>query len=121
MYIDKPSDKVKQVPCCIKKKRKECKILLITIIALIVNVIFCSISFAHSGRTDSQGGHHDRINGGYHYHHGYSAHDHPDGICPYDKRPEPSEREETDYSGRWFVGSAIVAIIIIRWIYKKKS
>lgn len=43
---------------------------------------------AHSGRTDAGGGHHDYKNrsglGSYHYHHGYSAHLHPDGICPYE-------------------------------------
>ncbi len=43
---------------------------------------------AHSGRTDSQGGHRDNKNasglGSYHYHHGYSAHLHPNGVCPYD-------------------------------------
>lgn len=45
--------------------------------------------FAHSGRTDSNGGHYDRSTGEYHYHHGYSAHQHydmdGDGIpdCPY--------------------------------------
>lgn len=43
---------------------------------------------AHSGRTDSQGGHRDNKNasglGSYHYHHGYSAHLHPKGVCPYD-------------------------------------
>ena len=44
-------------------------------------------SFAHSGRTDSNGGHHDYKNksglGSYHYHHGYPAHLHPGGVCPY--------------------------------------
>lgn len=44
--------------------------------------------FAHSGRTDVQGGHHDYKNvsglGDYHYHHGYSAHLHTNGICPYE-------------------------------------
>jgi hypothetical protein len=45
---------------------------------------------AHSGRTDSKGGHHDRSDGSYHYHHGYSAHDHYDmdgdgkKDCPYE-------------------------------------
>lgn len=42
---------------------------------------------AHSGRTDMFGGHHDYKNksglGYYHYHHGYPAHLHKDGICPY--------------------------------------
>ena len=43
---------------------------------------------AHPGRTDSSGGHHDYNNvsglGSYHYHHGYSAHLHENGICPYE-------------------------------------
>lgn len=43
---------------------------------------------AHSGRTDSSGGHHDYKNksglGSYHYHcGGYPAHLHPNGVCPY--------------------------------------
>lgn len=50
---------------------------------------------AHSGRTDSSGGHRDNKNvsglGYYHYHHGYKAHLHPDGVCPYAVTPaEPS-------------------------------
>ena len=58
---------------------------------IIVLILFCTlfISFslttiyAHSGRTDSSGGHYNRSTGEYHYHHGYSAHQHPNGICPY--------------------------------------
>lgn len=43
---------------------------------------------AHSGRTDSSGGHHDNKNksglGSYHYHcDGYPAHLHEGGVCPY--------------------------------------
>lgn len=42
---------------------------------------------AHSGRTDSSGGHHDYKNvsglGYYHYHHGYPPHLHSAGVCPY--------------------------------------
>ena len=57
-------------------------LILIAALALIVN--------AHPGKTDSSGGHTDKSTGEYHYHHGYSAHDHydmdGDGIrdCPYD-------------------------------------
>ena len=46
--------------------------------------------YAHPGRTDSSGGHTNHSTGEYHYHHGYSAHDHydmdDDGDidCPYD-------------------------------------
>ena len=39
---------------------------------------------AHPGRTDSMGGHYDRSTGEYHYHHGYPAHQHTGGVCPYD-------------------------------------
>lgn len=38
---------------------------------------------AHAGRTDSRGGHTDRSTGEYHYHHGYEAHLHINGECPY--------------------------------------
>lgn len=45
---------------------------------------FCVTSFAHPGRTDKNGGHYDRSTGEYHYHHGYPAHQHTNGVCPYD-------------------------------------
>lgn len=49
-----------------------------------------AVALAHSGRTDSSGGHWNHSTGEYHYHHGYSAHQHydidGDGVadCPYD-------------------------------------
>ena len=53
---------------------------------LAVAILFsvCLPVSAHPGRTDSQGGHYDRSTGEYHFHHGYPAHQHVDGICPYD-------------------------------------
>lgn len=39
---------------------------------------------AHSGGTDAYGGHYDRSTGEYHYHHGFPAHQHINGVCPYD-------------------------------------
>ncbi len=51
-------------------------------------------AFAHSGRTDSKGGHYDRSTGEYHYHHGYKAHQHENGVCPYDYK------DATDHSPR---------------------
>lgn len=59
---------------------------------LCISLVFASVPevsvSAHSGRTDSQGGHRDNKNvsglGSYHYHcGGYPAHLHTDGICPY--------------------------------------
>lgn len=41
-------------------------------------------AYAHPGRTDANGGHYDHSTGEYHYHHGYPAHQHIDGVCPYD-------------------------------------
>lgn len=38
------------------------------VLLFIVFVICSSISFAHPGRTDSNGGHYDRSTGEYHYH-----------------------------------------------------
>lgn len=67
-------------------KKKILTSLLITVLCF----AFAIISFAHSGKTDSNGGHYDRSTGKYHYHHGYSAHSHydmdGDGVidCPYD-------------------------------------
>lgn len=61
----------------------------IFLILLIFFIITASIPvFAHSGRTDSRGGHHDNYNasglGFYHYHCGsHPAHLHPGGVCPY--------------------------------------
>lgn len=52
---------------------------------------------AHSGGTDSNGGHYDRSTGKYHYHHGYPAHQHTNGICPYDF--DDQTRESSGASG----------------------
>ena len=51
--------------------------------AFLLLFLFPAASLAHSGRTDSSGGHYDRSTGEYHYHHGYPAHQHPGGVCPY--------------------------------------
>lgn len=58
-------------------------------------------AFAHSGRTDKYGGHHDRKNGGYHYHNAGYVHaagnpyqDHTKcGICQTSKKIEKSVPE----------------------------
>lgn len=57
-------------------------------IAVCLALCVTSIAFAHSGRTDSSGGHRDNRNmsglGYYHYHcGGYPAHLHSNGVCPY--------------------------------------
>ena len=58
-------------------------LLVLTLMLLPVTAL------AHSGRTDSSGGHRDNKNksglGSYHYHQGYSVHLHKNGKCPYKK------------------------------------
>ena len=56
------------------------KRLLVLVLALLLSLPV----LAHSGRTDSKGGHYNRSTGEYHYHHGYPAHQHEGGECPYD-------------------------------------
>lgn len=61
--------------------------------AIIVVLSSITTAFAHSGRTDSNGGHRDNQNksglGYYHYHcGGYPAHLHSNGYCPYKSTPQ---------------------------------
>ena len=63
------------------------------IVCLILCLLLCisNTAFAHSGRTDSNGGHHDYKNksglGSYHYHcGGHPAHLHKNGVCLYSKK-----------------------------------
>lgn len=62
---------------------------IVTIVLLcVLSIAICNITFAHSGKTDSNGGHKDNKNksglGSYHYHCGeYPAHLHTNGVCPY--------------------------------------
>lgn len=68
-------------------KYKVKKIVTIVLIC-VFSVAICNITFAHSGKTDSNGGHKDNKNksglGSYHYHCGeYPAHLHTNGVCPY--------------------------------------
>ena len=68
------------------KKNFKKALIIIGIACLLIGIT--GNSFAHSGRTDSNGGHRDNKNksglGSYHYHcGGYPAHLHDNGVCPY--------------------------------------
>ena len=56
--------------------------LLFSVITFILAIGI--VSYAHPGNTDANGGHTDYSTGEYHYHHGYPAHQHTGGKCPYD-------------------------------------
>lgn len=67
-------------------------------VALVVVALMTAPAFAHPGRTDGSGGHYDRSTGDYHYHHGYGAHDHVDGVCPYDYDDKTGENSGSSSS-----------------------
>lgn len=82
-----------------KSSKKIISILLtiLTIISIGVNV------YAHSGRTDSSGGHKDNKNksglGSYHYHcGGHPAHLHTNGVCPYSSSSSSSKSSTSSSS-----------------------
>lgn len=54
------------------------------LLLLLLCLVLVAPARAHPGDTDGKGGHYDRSSGEYHYHHGYSAHQHTNGVCPYD-------------------------------------
>ena len=61
---------------------------VVVIVAILIMLCVPTVNFAHSGRTDANGGHKDNQNksglGSYHYHcGGYPAHLHDGGVCPY--------------------------------------
>ena len=79
----------------ISKKRVFKTAITSVILTLIAFSLFSFTAFAHSGRTDSQGGHYDWSTGEYHYHHGYPAHKHPNGECPHKFDDKTAEQSTT--------------------------
>ncbi len=71
-------------------------------ILLFIVLINC-ICYAHPGKTDKNGGHYVSGTGEYHYHHGYSAHYHTGGVCPYDfeDKTDHSSKEQSSSSGSY--------------------
>ena len=79
---------------------------LILLIGTILSLTTLSISvYAHPGKTDGAGGHYDHQNGGYHYHHGYPAHSHTNGDCPYnyDDKTDHTSNNGTSSSPENFI------------------
>ena len=83
-------------------KRNKGKI--ISIFLIVLSVVFMGVStYAHSGRTDANGGHKDNQNksglGSYHYHcGGHPAHLHPNGVCPYSSSSSSSSSKSSTSS-----------------------
>ena len=82
-----------------KNKKKIISILLISLSIISIGVN----AYAHSGRTDSSGGHKDNNNksglGSYHYHcGGHPAHLHTNGVCPYSSSSSASKSSTSSSS-----------------------
>ncbi len=90
------------------------KIICIVVLCIL---LFAIVVSAHSGRTDSSGGHYDSSTGSYHYHHGYSAHQHydmdGDGIkdCPY------NYDDKTNYNSSEAVNNKTNNKASLSWVY----
>ena len=76
--------------------------LIIFVFSIVLLVpLLSSVAYAHPGKTDGNGGHYDRDSDEYHYHHGYPAHSHTSGECPYnfdDKTGHNSNSSNTNDS-----------------------
>ena len=81
---------------------RRCFFLILTISLIFIITIPV---FAHSGNTDSSGGHYNHSTGDYHYHHGYPAHYHTNGVCPYQSSGSSSGSSDSS--------SNIVVIIVV--------
>lgn len=86
-------------------KTKKLKIIksIISIIAILV--LSQTITYAHSGRTDANGGHKDNKNasglGSYHYHCGGNPpHLHSNGVCPYSSSSASSSSSSKSTSNK---------------------
>ncbi|MDE6615956.1 MAG: peptidoglycan-binding protein [Lachnospiraceae bacterium] len=85
----------------------------------VVIMIFClalslpyNMSYAHSGRTDSSGGHHDYKNvsglGDYHYHcGGYPPHLHKNGVCPYSSSANTASLSPVKKVSKYYKSSTV--------------
>ena len=91
---------------------------IVTILLCIVLMLSLATSvLAHSGGTDGDGGHYNHSTGEYHYHHGYPAHSHKNGICPY---TQSDDKNEDVLSKVVLLGIGVaVVILILRPIIKK--
>lgn len=74
----------------------------ILLFAAMLFTLTCTVAFAHAGKTDSKGGHYDYSTGEYHYHHGYPAHKHTNGKCPYDFDDKTGESSGSSSSGSYY-------------------
>lgn len=78
----------------VKEVMRMKKLIPIFLVVLLILPVY-----VHSGRTDKNGGHYDSSTGEYHYHHGYPAHQHTNGVCPYDFDDKTGQNSGTSSGG----------------------
>ncbi len=98
-------------------RKNKVKIISILLIALSISSIGVN-SYAHSGRTDSSGGHRDNKNksglGSYHYHcGGHPAHLHTNGVCPYSSSSSSSKSSTSSSSSSTKTTSTVPTTIVV--------
>lgn len=93
---------------------------MIRLLLIGVLTLYTNLSFAHSGRTDGQGGHHDRKNGGYHFHHGMGPHQHPNGVCIYSRSDSTTAKKE-NFFRRHPVLVTFGAVFLVGYAWSKIS
>jgi hypothetical protein len=81
-----------------------------------------SLSLAHSGRTDTAGGHYNRRTGEYHFHHGMGPHQHPGGVCPFSGGSTGSNHSTRSNGTNpiWYVGGAACVAYAVYSFRKSK-
>ena len=89
-----------------------------TTFIILLCVILALCASAHSGRTDSKGGHYNRRTGEYHYHHGEPAHQHPGGVCPY-ATTEVETKTDSDNDDIGLILALVGASVGAYTIFKK--
>lgn len=100
-------------------KKFFCLVAIVVLVALSVVP-----AFAHSGGTDSKGGHYNHDTGEYHYHHGYSAHQHANGECPKDNVSLSLFVKISPFYN-WSIIDAIhllctfVVVLLLLWLFSK--
>lgn len=89
----------------------------LALILLTVLVLGCLVSpiiaSSHSGGTDDNGGHYDSATNEYHYHHGYPAHQHTNGNCPYDFEDNTHTQSKNNISDETLLVIAVIIVIAV--------
>lgn len=93
------------------RKYKKFYILILIIYMLIIPIN----TFAHSGRTDSNGGHWDRSTGTYHYHNGTSVQQNSGGSYQYNNSSDSNKilNNNSERKDSWYIVENIFSVIFL--------